>query len=100
VVEGLRRLQASVALLGGETAEMPGFLCPGRYDLAALCVAVVEAERRLIERERQVEAVDASSAWPARGAIANWLFRTGAPAFLDARAGINGPAPSTAVTSR
>ena len=45
VVEGIADgcRQSGCALLGGETAEMPGFYQPGRYDLAGFCVAVVEA---------------------------------------------------------
>lgn len=46
VVEGIADgcRQSGCALLGGETAEMPGFYEPGRYDLAGFCVAVVEAD--------------------------------------------------------
>jgi phosphoribosylformylglycinamidine cyclo-ligase len=49
VVEGIAegcRL-SGCALLGGETAEMPGFYSPGTYDLAGFCLGVVEEDRRI-----------------------------------------------------
>jgi phosphoribosylformylglycinamidine cyclo-ligase len=47
LVEGLSRacVQSSVALLGGETAELPDFYAPGEYDLAGFIVGVVDREK-------------------------------------------------------
>jgi phosphoribosylformylglycinamidine cyclo-ligase len=52
IAEGCR--QSGCALLGGETAEMPGFYQLGEYDVAGFCVGIVEKSQILEGSQVQV----------------------------------------------
>ncbi|MBW2558462.1 MAG: phosphoribosylformylglycinamidine cyclo-ligase [Deltaproteobacteria bacterium] len=56
VVEGIAKgcAEAGCALIGGETAEMPGFYKDDEYDLAGFCVGVVESDKLIDGSEIRV----------------------------------------------
>lgn len=62
---------AGCALLGGETAEMPGFYQVGEYDLAGFCVGIVEKSQML--DGSQVKVGDVAIALPSTGVHSNGL---------------------------
>lgn len=67
IAEGCR--QSGCALLGGETAELPGFYSAGEYDLAGFSVGVVE--RGELRDGSQVRAGDALIGLPSSGLHSN-----------------------------
>src|SRR2546422_7945391 len=71
LVEGMSRScrKAGCALIGGETAEMPGFYPSGEYDLAGFIVGVVE--RRKLLTGKNVTPGDTLLALPSAGLHTN-----------------------------
>jgi phosphoribosylformylglycinamidine cyclo-ligase len=80
---------AGCALVGGETAELPGFYAPGEYDLAGFCTGVVERSR--IVDGRKIAAGDrllglASSGFHSNGySLVRKVFLEHMGLALDAR---------------
>src|SRR5437016_10965974 len=71
LVEGMSRAcrKAGCALIGGETAEMPGFYPPGEYDLAGFIVGAVDRKKLLTGKN--VQPGDALLALPSSGLPTN-----------------------------
>ncbi len=67
VAEGC--VQAGCALIGGETAEMPGFYAVDEYDLAGFCVGVVDKDK--IFDKSQVRHGDVLLGLPSTGLHSN-----------------------------
>ena len=88
VIKGIAEgcVRAGCALIGGETAELPGFYARGEYDLAGFCVGVVE-KTRILDGSR-VKAGDvvlgmASSGLHSNGfSLVRKVFQSDLPAAL------------------
>ena len=71
IVSGIAEgcVQSNAALIGGETAEMPGFYPIDEYDLAGFCVGVVDKDKVL--DNTKIKAGDAVIALPSSGVHSN-----------------------------
>lgn len=71
IVSGVAKgcVDAGCALVGGETAEMPGFYPPGEYDLAGFSVGVVD--KRYLLDPTQVKSGDVVIGLPSSGLHSN-----------------------------
>lgn len=87
IAEGCR--QAGCALIGGETAEMPGMYAAGDYDLAGFCVGAVERDSIL---PRLAQIGDVLIGLPSHGLHANG-FSLVRKIIADQGLGFADPAP-------
>lgn len=62
-------VQAGAALIGGETAEMPGFYPPDEYDLAGFCTGIVDKDK-IIDNKTMTDG-DIIIALPSSGVHSN-----------------------------
>ncbi len=62
-------VEAGCALIGGETAEMPGFYPENEYDLAGFCVGMVDADK--VFSNEDMKKGDAIIALPSSGVHSN-----------------------------
>ena len=92
IVKGVSEgcVQSGAALIGGETAEMPGFYPEDEYDLAGFCVGVVDREKIL--DSKTMRPGDVVLALPSSGVHSNG-FSLVRKVFRVGEADITAPVP-------
>lgn len=93
IVDGCK--QSDCALLGGETAEMPGFYSPGEYDLSGFAVGSVKKEA-LVDGKRIV-AGDVLLGLPSSGVHSNG-FSLARKVLAKSGASLHDPLPGSGVS--
>lgn len=95
VVKGLARgcRDNGCALIGGETAEMPGFYSEGEYDMAGCIVGAVE--RGAVIDGKSIEPGDAVWAFPSSGLHTNGYSLARKVVFEQAGLGVDDEIPGT-----
>ncbi len=89
VAEGC--VQAGAALIGGETAEMPGMYAPGDFDLAGFAVGAAEKENLVTGAD--IVAGDILLGLPSTGFHSNGFSLIRKVLFDDAGLSVNSPFP-------
>ncbi|MCK4537813.1 MAG: phosphoribosylformylglycinamidine cyclo-ligase [Candidatus Krumholzibacteria bacterium] len=98
VVEGLARgcENNGCALIGGETAEMPGFYNEGEYDIAGCIVGIIEKEK--VIDGKKIEPGDSVWAFPSSGLHTNGYSLARKIVFEDEKLGVDDEIPGTGGT--
>ena len=98
IIDGLSRAcrENGCALLGGETAEMPGFYADGEYDVAGFIVGAVERDR-LIDG-RRIAAGDVLVGLPSSGLHTNGYSLARSIVFDSLGLGVHDRVPELGMT--